>query len=431
MFMGVMTTAAAAWVALVGLVLVVAHAQGAGTFSTFTPTPTIDTFGDTNKFRGAAAVGSKVAFAPYAYKKIGLFDVATDNYQEYQIGNIAANLDYLGAVAVGDEVVFIPFDRPHHGITVMNLANNQPVITQYHESTTGHALFCHYRFSGGAAAVNKVVFAPYGLNIATDDSCDHSKIVVFDMENKQLTEISMGTTPAADLEAKFNGAAAVGNKVVLAPYTANVVGIVDFSTTTSGGFTTVDIQSFSTTSSKFSGAVAVGFDVVFVPRDLLDGIYVYNVDTNEFSKKYSGSVGIFEGGAAVGNKVVFAPSSGNFVGVFDVTTNAYATVSTGDLTTDSKFYGAAAVDTKVVFAPTDADVIGVFDTAPPPPPKSSDNDDDHTAAIVGGVVGGVVFIVVVVVAYGSNKGWFKSQSNIYKKLGAPASAPAPARGLVF
>ena len=38
-----------------------------------------------------------------------------------------------------------------------------------------------------------------------------------------------------------------------------------------------------------------------------------------------------------------------------------ASVSTGALTMNSKFYGAAAVGTKIVFAPCSADAVGVFD----------------------------------------------------------------------
>ena len=67
----------------------------------------------------------------------------------------------------------------------------------------------------------------------------------------------------------------------------------------------------------------------------------------------------FEGAAAVGTKVVFAPHFANAVGVFDTARGTFdASVSTGALTMDFKFHGAAAVGTKVVFVPWNADVVG-------------------------------------------------------------------------
>jgi len=52
------------------------------------------------------------------------------------------------------------------------------------------------------------------------------------------------------------------------------------------------------------------------------------------------------------------------IGVFDTADNSFdASVSTGALTMTHKFNGAAAVGTKVVFAPYYADVVGVYDVA--------------------------------------------------------------------
>ena len=61
--------------------------------------------------------------------------------------------------------------------------------------------------------------------------------------------------------------------------------------------------------------------------------------------------------------MVFAPYNANVVGIFDVATNSFETVSTGTLTMDWKFSGAATVGSKVVFAPRDANVVGMFDVA--------------------------------------------------------------------
>ena len=64
---------------------------------------------------------------------------------------------------------------------------------------------------------------------------------------------------------------------------------------------------------------------------------------------------------ALSDKVVFAPCNGNEIGLFDVTTQSFETVSTCALTMGYKFYGAATVGTKVVFAPYNASEIGLFD----------------------------------------------------------------------
>ena len=43
-------------------------------------------------------------------------------------------------------------------------------------------------------------------------------------------------------------------------------------------------------------------------------------------------------------KVVFAPANADAVGVYDVSTETFSTVTTGALTMDYKFWGAAAVE---------------------------------------------------------------------------------------
>ena len=66
---------------------------------------------------------------------------------------------------------------------------------------------------------------------------------------------------------------------------------------------------------------------------------------------------------ALSDKVVFAPCSADVIGIFDVSTNRFETVSTGSVTGGGKFVGATAVGSKVVFAPYCADVIGIFDVS--------------------------------------------------------------------
>ena len=60
----------------------------------------------------------------------------------------------------------------------------------------------------------------------------------------------------------------------------------------------------------------------------------------------------FSGGVAVGNLVVFVPFGCDAIGVYDVITNELEfTVTTGEVTVNQKFDGAAAVGNLVVFVP--------------------------------------------------------------------------------
>jgi hypothetical protein len=60
--------------------------------------------------------------------------------------------------------------------------------------------------------------------------------------------------------------------------------------------------------------------------------------------------------------VVFAPFNIDYVGIFDINTNSFASVSVYNIIDmDQKFAGAATVGTKVVFAPYSADVVGIFE----------------------------------------------------------------------
>ena len=61
------------------------------------------------------------------------------------------------------------------------------------------------------------------------------------------------------------------------------------------------------------------------------------------------------------DKVAFAPYAANVVGIFDVTTNTFETVSTGSLTGNFKVNGAAAVGSKIAFAPCNTNVVGILD----------------------------------------------------------------------
>ena len=293
-----------------------------------------------NKFHGAAAVGTKVVFAPYYADVVGVYDAASNTFDASVGTGALGTHKFMGAAAVGTKVVFAP--RSADVVGVYDAAAN---TFDAHVSTG--ALTMDFKFCGAAAVGTKVVFAPYMADV----------VGIYDAAaNTFDASVSTG---ALTMDGKFCGAAAVGTKVVFAPFNSNAVGIYDAVANTFDA----SVGTGLTTNSKFCAAVAVGTKVVFVPNNV-NVVGVFDVVSNTFdaisglttSKKFSSA-------AAVGMKVVFAPTSANEVGIFDAATNTFdARVSTGSLTVGGKFYSAAAVGNKVVFAPGMADVVGVFDT---------------------------------------------------------------------
>ena len=68
------------------------------------------------------------------------------------------------------------------------------------------------------------------------------------------------------MDYKFAGAAAVGTKVVFAPYDADVVGVFDTATVTATGTFDASVTTGALTMDyKFDCAAAVGTKVVFAP----------------------------------------------------------------------------------------------------------------------------------------------------------------------
>ena len=102
----------------------------------------------------------------------------------------------------------------------------------------------------------------------------------------------------------------------------------------------------------FSGAVAVGDKVVFVPL-LSSKVGIYDVNLDSFSTKETGLSGDYKfwGGVAVGDKVVFAPYNSSKVGIYDVNLDSFSTKETGLPLGMGLFSGAITVGDKVVFVP--------------------------------------------------------------------------------
>ena len=101
--------------------------------------------------------------------------------------------------------------------------------------------------------------------------------------------------------------------------------------------------------------VVLGFLVMGIP-----GVQADSFTTVDASLAYDRA---FFGAAAVGDTVVFSPRNADEVGLLDVNTMTYSSVSTGTLVADNKFFGAVAIGTKVVFVPGVASVIGVYDVS--------------------------------------------------------------------
>jgi len=169
----------------------------------------------------------------------------------------------------------------------------------------------------------------------------------------------------------------VGDKVVFAPYAASKVGVYDVSTGTldvsvdvTVGHTTPCANTVNACShAAYSGAAAAGGKVYFAPY-FVDDVGVYNVATGTFTTITTGLGSNYHylGAAAVGSSIVFTPWADDVVGVVDSDTDTFSsTVSTAPTTMAYKFAGAAAVGSVVVFAPYDAPSVGTC-TLPDSPP---------------------------------------------------------------
>jgi len=147
------------------------------------------------------------------------------------------------------------------------------------------------------------------------------------------------------------GAAAVGTKLVFAPYNIDYLGVYDIATET---FTTVATTGDAASGpNMYKGAVAVGTNVYFGPSYKMPSVGVYDTYTGIFSTiattGHDASVSkIYNGVAAVGALLIFAPHDANQVGLLDTVSGIFSTVATGG---HGNYGGAAAVGTKVVFAP--------------------------------------------------------------------------------
>jgi hypothetical protein len=204
------------------------------------------------KYRGAAAVGYKLYFAPHYQNNVGVLDTTTNVFTTVATTGDAAsgNCKYWGAVTVGDTVYFAPYAQSNVGV----LDTTTNVFTTV--ATTGDAASGTYKYAGAAAVGVKVFFAPY----------NQYNVGVLDTTTNVFTTIAT-TGHASYIYAntwKYSGAAAVGDKVYFAPYAQSNVGVLD---TTTNVFTTVATTGDAASGYlKYRGAAAVGANVYFAPH---------------------------------------------------------------------------------------------------------------------------------------------------------------------
>jgi hypothetical protein len=138
----------------------------------------------------------------------------------------------------------------------------------------------------------------------------NSKIGLFEVSDKTFTTISAGTVPkVSGCNGLFHGAAAVGTKVVFAPWCAEVIGVFDVSDNSFTTLATSALTSLRLTSGGprlFGGAVAVGTQVVFASYNA-GVIGVFETSDNSFDASTGARKGYMRA-VAVGPKVVLQPA---------------------------------------------------------------------------------------------------------------------------
>ena len=333
-----------------------------------------------SKYSGAAAVGSKVYFAPHAWDNVGVMDAKTDTFSEISIGpkiirdGLAALEDfakYSDATAVGTKVFFTPFSVDNIGVldTVTSAFSTISTLNQ-HANVTGEA-----KYMGATAIGTTIYFAPSGDNVGILETVTNAFTTLSTFSPK-LPEGPhdwewhfQGEREQGNM---YNGAVAVGTTVYFAPFFANNVGVLD---TVPGLFTTISITSagwrekstketMQFNGAKYAGGVSIGAKVYFAPY-LQDDVGVLDTVTRTFS--------------TISTAALIRPKPGHYPATFDFTLGdldpSFGDAPVDDVTVPLaatpwiKYSGAVAVGSNVYFVPQDEDYIGVLDAS-----------DNHTNA---------------------------------------------------
>ena len=323
-----------------------------------------------SKYSGAAAVGSKVYFAPHAWDSVGVIDAKTDTFSEISIGgpkiiqNGLAPIEdfakYSDATAVGTKVFFTPFSADNIGVldTVTSAFSTISTVND-HANVTGEA-----KYMGATAIGTTIYFAPSGDNVGILDTVTNAFTTLSTYsaklpEGPHDWEWHFQGEPAQGN--MYNGAVAVGTTVYFAPFFANNVGVLD---TVPGLFTTIGIRSarwhlkstrenMLSAGPKYAGGVAIRAKVYFAPY-LQDDVGVLDTVTRIFST--------ISTAALIRPKPSFPAIFDFNFGVDDAPLDVNVTVPF-DATPWIKYSGAVAVGSNVYFVPQNEDYIGVLDAS--------------------------------------------------------------------
>jgi len=132
------------------------HAGWTETFSTIDTSAAGITNGS-NAYKGVAAVGGKVYFAPYDVDNVGVFDSARFNFTTLNLTTLdparqSSAAKFEGAVAVGTKVYFPP--RRESAVGVLD------TVTSRFSTLLVGGLTATDKYGGGAALGSKLYFAP-------------------------------------------------------------------------------------------------------------------------------------------------------------------------------------------------------------------------------------------------------------------------------
>lgn len=328
--------------------------------SEFPEFSTVVTTGDAasgdGKYSGSAAVGASIIFAPSRQNNVGVLDTTSNLFTTVNTTGSAASGDYkyAGAVAVGSKVYFTPCNQNNVGMFDTATKTFSIVVA------TGKDVSGDFKYRGAALVGTKVYFGPFMQD----------NVGVLDTATNVFTTIAT-TGAAASGSAKYGGAVALGTNVYFVPSYQTNVGVLDTSADT---FSTISVSGYG----GYMGGAAVGTNIYFTPfrasTPSQSNVGVLDTSTKVFttiSTALSDTTAAccsdsfrYNGAAAVGKTVYFAPYNHNSTGVLDTVTNVFSTIPTkGDAAFGlSKYAGATAVGAKVFFVPSAQHNVGTLQT---------------------------------------------------------------------
>ena len=132
------------------------------TFSTI-GTAAADVVGN-RKYSGAATVHDKIYFTPFRQDNIGVLDTTSSTFSTISI-TVSGTQKYYGAAAVGSTVIFPPFTQDNVG--VLDTSSSVPTFSTIPMAKEPDALFGGLGgwYAGAAVLGTKVYMAPYSADI--------------------------------------------------------------------------------------------------------------------------------------------------------------------------------------------------------------------------------------------------------------------------